>query len=87
MVSDLRKIMLKNNEIMVYDFDGVMTDKRVLITEGGKEAVFVNRADGLGVSAVRKLGKKQICKFKTLGWSTCFIYSFFYLCKIEIRNS
>lgn len=52
--------MLKNIELMVYDFDGVMTDNRVLITEDGKEAVFVNRADGLAVSAIRKLGIKQI---------------------------
>ena len=52
--------MIKNIEMMVYDFDGVMTDNRVLIIEDGKEAVFVNRADGLAVSAIRKKGIKQI---------------------------
>lgn len=52
--------MIKNIEMIVYDFDGVMTDNRVLITEDGKEAVFVNRADGLAVSAIRMLGIKQI---------------------------
>jgi len=52
--------MMKNIEMMVYDFDGVMTDNRVLITEDGKEAVFVNRADGLAISAIREKGIKQI---------------------------
>lgn len=56
----MSKKMIKNIEMMVYDFDGVMTDNRVLITEDGKEAVFVNRADGLAVSAIRKMGIKQI---------------------------
>lgn len=52
--------MIKNIKMMVYDFDGVMTDNRVLLAEDGKESVFVNRVDGLAVSAIRKLGIKQI---------------------------
>lgn len=37
-----------------------MTDNRVLVSEDGREAVFVNRGDGLAVSALKKLGVRQI---------------------------
>lgn len=46
--------------LVVYDFDGVMTDNRVLLLENGMEGVFVNRADGLGVEQLRSLGIPQI---------------------------
>ena len=47
-------------KLIVYDFDGVMTDNKVYVDQNGKEMVQVNRADGLGVSAIKKLGIKQI---------------------------
>lgn len=47
-------------DAVCYDFDGVMTDNRVLVDETGREAVFVNRADGMAVSALRKMGVPQI---------------------------
>jgi YrbI family 3-deoxy-D-manno-octulosonate 8-phosphate phosphatase len=37
------------------DFDGVFTDNRVLVFEDGREAVFVSRADGMGISLLRKV--------------------------------
>ena len=46
--------------LLVYDFDGVMTDNRVLILQDGTEAVFVNRADGWGIEQLRNIGFKQI---------------------------
>ena len=51
-----------NNKIdcIFYDFDGVMTDNRVLVDEDGKEAVFVNRSDGLAVSKIKNMGISQI---------------------------
>lgn len=33
-------------KLVVLDFDGVLTDNRVLVTEDGKEAVMCSRADG-----------------------------------------
>ncbi len=30
-------------KLIVFDFDGVMTDNRVLVSEDGKESVFCNR--------------------------------------------
>ncbi len=32
-------------DLLVYDFDGVMTDNRVLVMQDGTEAVFVNSAN------------------------------------------
>ncbi len=50
---------LKDVELVVYDFDGVMTDNRVLVREDGLEAVFCNRSDGLGIGIIRSLGVDQ----------------------------
>lgn len=44
---------------LVYDFDGVMTDNRVLVTERGEEAVFCNRSDGLAIGMFRMAGVPQ----------------------------
>jgi 3-deoxy-D-manno-octulosonate 8-phosphate phosphatase (KDO 8-P phosphatase) len=47
-------------KLIVYDFDGVMTDNKVYIDQNGNEVIQVNRADGLGISEIKKLGIKQI---------------------------
>jgi len=47
-------------DLIVYDFDGVMTDNRALVFEDGREAVFVNRSDGLAVKGMKKAGIAQI---------------------------
>jgi YrbI family 3-deoxy-D-manno-octulosonate 8-phosphate phosphatase len=47
-------------KLIVYDFDGVMTDNKVYVDQNGREMVQVNRADGLGVSEIKKLGIEQI---------------------------
>ena len=46
--------------LIVYDFDGVMTNNKVYVDQNGKEMVQVSRADGLGVSEIKKLGIEQI---------------------------
>ena len=53
-------LTLNNIELIVYDFDGVMTDNHLFLDENGKELVRVSRADGLGVSEIKKLNIKQI---------------------------
>ena len=50
----------KRIKLIVYDFDGVMTDNKVYIDQNGNEMVQVSRADGLGVSEIIKLGIQQI---------------------------
>ena len=47
-------------KLLVYDFDGVLTDNKVYVDQHGNEIVQVNRADGLGISEIRKLGIQQI---------------------------
>jgi len=47
-------------DLIVYDFDGVMTDNRVIVFQNGTEAVVVNRADGLGVDYFRGLSIPQL---------------------------
>jgi 3-deoxy-D-manno-octulosonate 8-phosphate phosphatase (KDO 8-P phosphatase) len=47
-------------KLLVYDFDGVMTDNKVYIDQNGNEMVQVSRADGLGIAEIRKLGIQQI---------------------------
>ena len=51
---------LKNNHgAIFYDFDGVMTDNRVLVNDTGFESVFCNRSDGLAIAEFRHLGIHQ----------------------------
>ena len=47
-------------KLMVYDFDGVMTDNRALQFQDGTEAVWVSRADGWGVDQIRKMNIPQL---------------------------
>ena len=51
-----KKIDCKRIKLIISDFDGVLTDNRVLVDEDGREAVFVNRSDGLAVGMLRKAG-------------------------------
>ena len=53
-------VKLSSLSLIVYDFDGVMTDNKVYVDQNGIEMVQVNRGDGLGVSEIKKLGIKQI---------------------------
>jgi len=53
-------VRAKEIDLIVYDFDGVMTDNRVIVFQDGTEAVVVNRADGLGVDRLRAGGIPQL---------------------------
>lgn len=55
-----KNINLKKIDLIVYDFDGVMTDNKVLIDSEGNEYVFCNRSDGLAISIIKKMGIPQI---------------------------
>jgi YrbI family 3-deoxy-D-manno-octulosonate 8-phosphate phosphatase len=46
--------------LIVYDFDGVLTNNKVYADQNGNEMVKVSRADGLGISEIKKLGIEQI---------------------------
>ena len=51
---------LRNIQLIVYDFDGVMTDNSVYIDENGYEMVKVSRSDGLAISLIKNIGIDQI---------------------------
>ena len=51
---------MKNLKLIVYDFDGVMTNNNVIIDQFGNESVIVNRSDGLAISKIKKMGIAQI---------------------------
>jgi len=44
---------------VVFDFDGVMTDNAVYVSEDGKESVRCSRGDGWGINRMRKVGIKM----------------------------
>ncbi|MFH1409374.1 MAG: HAD hydrolase family protein [Nanoarchaeota archaeon] len=43
-------------KLLVCDFDGVMTDNKVIFREDGMESVVCNRGDGLGIEMLEKKG-------------------------------
>lgn len=42
--------------LLVFDFDGVLTDNRVYVFQDGREAVACNRGDGMGLAMLRERG-------------------------------
>lgn len=46
--------------LVVFDFDGVFTDNRVWVDENGVEMVAASRADGMGISLLRKAGVEMV---------------------------
>lgn len=55
-----KKRVIKGAKLIVYDFDGVMTDNKVILREDGLESVIVNRSDGLAVSRLKSCGIPQV---------------------------
>jgi YrbI family 3-deoxy-D-manno-octulosonate 8-phosphate phosphatase len=43
-------------QLVVFDFDGVMTDDRVWTDQDGREMVAASRSDGMGIALLRKAG-------------------------------
>ena len=55
-MNKMLKKKFKKIKLLVLDFDGVMTNNRVLVSEDGRESVFCNRSDGLGIEMLQKKG-------------------------------
>jgi YrbI family 3-deoxy-D-manno-octulosonate 8-phosphate phosphatase len=47
-------------KLIVYDFDGVMTDNHVYVSQDGTEMAMCHRGDGLGVGIIRDMGIEQV---------------------------
>ena len=52
--------VMNSIKLLVYDFDGVMKNNKAFVDQHGNEMVQVNRADGLGIFEIKKLGFEQI---------------------------
>jgi len=59
-MSERKRIKLENIDLIVYDFDGVMTNNKVLVFEDGKEAVYCDRSDGLAIAKIKDLSVSQV---------------------------
>lgn len=55
-----RRPLPERVDLVVFDFDGVMTDNRVWVSEDGHEMVAANRSDSLGIRAMRENGIDSI---------------------------
>ena len=56
MVTRTRRSFPEHIRLVVFDFDGVMTDNRVWVNDRGEEWVACNRSDGLGLEMLRRIG-------------------------------
>ena len=50
-------IDIKKIDLIVFDFDGVLTDNKVQVDQNGNESVSCSRSDGLGFDVLKILGK------------------------------
>ncbi len=55
-----RRGLPKRIDLMVFDFDGVITDNRVWVDENGFERVAANRSDSLGIRLLREAGLEMM---------------------------
>lgn len=46
-------------KLIIYDFDGVMTDNRVFVDQNGLESIAANRSDGMGIGMIKRMGIEQ----------------------------
>jgi YrbI family 3-deoxy-D-manno-octulosonate 8-phosphate phosphatase len=51
--------------LLVLDFDGVLTDNRVLVSQDGTEAVWCHRGDGWGIARLKERGTVAIIVIST----------------------
>jgi N-acylneuraminate cytidylyltransferase len=55
-----RRGMPEKIDLMVFDFDGVITDNRVWVDENGFERVAANRSDSLGIRYLTEAGLEMM---------------------------
>lgn len=71
MNADIRK-RVRRLKLAVFDFDGVFTDNRVMVSDDGRESVQCCRSDGLGLRRLEQVGVKAlILSTETNGVVSC----------------
>lgn len=58
--ADSNPELTKNPELIVFDFDGVMTNNTAVLDQDGREHVRVHRGDGLGIDMLREAGQRML---------------------------
>lgn len=56
----MNKLDWKNIKLLVLDFDGVLTDNKVIVSETGEESVICDRRDGFGIELIRNKTNVEI---------------------------
>ena len=56
----MKNLNLDKIDFIFLDFDGVLTNNKVIVDENGIESVSCNRSDGLAAEVLNKLGLKTI---------------------------
>ncbi len=51
-----RLSLLRRIRLVCFDFDGVFTDNRVLVSEDDRESVWCCRSDGIGLARLKSIG-------------------------------
>lgn len=54
------KLNLSAVDLLVLDFDGVMTDNKVIVSQNGDESVVCWRGDGVGIEKLKSIGVRVI---------------------------
>jgi len=54
-----KKISWENFHTIIFDFDGVFTDNKVIVCENGFEQVICDRSDGLGLNILKRFIEKN----------------------------
>jgi N-acylneuraminate cytidylyltransferase len=55
-----RRPLPERVDLVVFDFDGVLTDNRVWVDENGREMVAAYRSDSMGTTYLRQKGVKMV---------------------------
>ncbi len=59
-VQPARRPLPADVQLIVLDFDGVMTDNRVWVDQDGREMVAANRSDSMGLQRLRQSGVQAV---------------------------
>lgn len=54
----IKNLKLDNIDLIIFDFDGVLTNNNVYLDQKGNEFVACNRSDGMGFVILNKIKKK-----------------------------
>jgi len=61
----MKDLDFKKIKLLILDFDGVLTDNRVLVSEDGKESVFCSREDSLGIDLLKNKTDVEVIVLST----------------------